>query len=400
MAITAYNHGLAGVRRAMREFGDDDALVDILRNYKGRTFGFASRNFYVAFLAAREIDRNPTQYFSKVNYADPIDYTLHSLPAYLSVEAIANVTGVSRELLAEHNPAWQPTIWQGSKHVPKGNVVRLPATATNRPLAEIFAAVGPDAWQDEQLPDMFHRIGRGETLSEIANTYKTSVSTLVSLNNLRSSNRIRAGQQLRLPAAGPAPSIDPPAATRNAAVEAAVVAANEPVAGPIAEIAPASLRDDGEGAQAQATELLSDPSDYSVRQDGTIEIHPQETLGHFADWLGIRTQRLRDINGLAFRAPVEVGQRLKLDLGRVNADQFEGKRVAYHRDEQDAFFRDHRISGVVEHTIRRGESIWILSLRNYSVPVWLFRQYNPELDLHRVQPGVVVQIPLLTDAVD
>ena len=57
MAITAYNHGLAGVRRAMRQFGDT-AYVDILRNYKGRTFGFASRNFYVAFLAAREVDLN------------------------------------------------------------------------------------------------------------------------------------------------------------------------------------------------------------------------------------------------------------------------------------------------------------------------------------------------------
>jgi membrane-bound lytic murein transglycosylase D len=51
MAITAYNHGLSGVRRAMRQFGDD-AYADIMRNYKGRTFGFASRNFYVAFLAA------------------------------------------------------------------------------------------------------------------------------------------------------------------------------------------------------------------------------------------------------------------------------------------------------------------------------------------------------------
>ncbi|HEX9851550.1 MAG TPA: lytic transglycosylase domain-containing protein, partial [Woeseiaceae bacterium] len=62
MAITAYNHGLAGVRRAMRAYGDS-ALVDILRNYDGRTFGFASRNFYVAFLAAMEVDQNPEKFF-------------------------------------------------------------------------------------------------------------------------------------------------------------------------------------------------------------------------------------------------------------------------------------------------------------------------------------------------
>ena len=48
MAITAYNHGLGGVRRAMSQYGET-AYVDILKKYNGRTFGFASRNFYVAF---------------------------------------------------------------------------------------------------------------------------------------------------------------------------------------------------------------------------------------------------------------------------------------------------------------------------------------------------------------
>ena len=62
--------------------------------------------------------------------------------------------------------------------------------------------------------------------------------------------------------------------------------------------------------------LLTDPSDYTVADDITIEVHPLETLGHYADWLGIRTQRLRDINGLAFRTPVEVGKRIKLDIGK------------------------------------------------------------------------------------
>ena len=29
------------------------------------------------------------------------------------------------------------------------------------------------------------------------------------------------------------------------------------------------------------TALLSDPSDYSVADDGTIEVQPLETLGHY-----------------------------------------------------------------------------------------------------------------------
>ena len=146
---------------------------------------------------------------------------------------------------------------------------------------------------------------------------------------------------------------------------------------------------------AMRSTLLSDPSDYSVAADNTIEVQPLETLGHYGDWLSIKTQRLRDINGLAFRAPVVVGQRIRLDMSQVAAESFENLRTAYHRQQQDAFFRNHTITGVKEHTIKRNESVWILSLRQYDVPIWLFRQYNPALDLHKVRPGTRIRFPVL-----
>ena len=82
----------------------------------------------------------------------------------------------------------------------------------------------------------------------------------------------------------------------------------------------------------------------------------------------------------------------------VDAETFESRRVAYHRRQQDGFFREHIITGITEHVIRRGESIWILSLREYEVPVWLFRQYNPGLDLDRIRPGMTVRFPVMTAA--
>jgi membrane-bound lytic murein transglycosylase D len=168
-------------------------------------------------------------------------------------------------------------------------------------------------------------------------------------------------------------------------VVAAVTA--EALAGDLASSSPDTIQ----------TSLLSDPSDYSVASDNTIEVHPLETLGHYGDWLEIKTQRLRDLNRLAFGTPVSVGQRIKLDLNTVDVKRFEERRVAFHRTQQDSFFRRHVISGVDQHTIKSGESIWILALRTYEVPIWLFRQYNPGVDLHNVRPGVKVQIPLLSD---
>ncbi len=259
---------------------------------------------------------------------------------------------------------------------------------------------------DKQLPDLFHTIVRGDTLSEIADEYGTRVSTLAALNNLGSSHRIRAGQRLRLPAAGPAPEVVARKATERAAADEVIIAemtaivvdeppveeADEPLdIGAIADDFAATIR------STIQTSLLSDPSDYTVSADKTIEVQPMETLGHFADWLQIKTQRLRDINGLAFRAPVELGQRIKLDLSNVEAVEFERLRSEYHQQLQDRFFRTHTITGIQVHVVRRGESVWVLSLRQYDVPIWLFRQYNPALDLHTVRPGTKINFPVLTE---
>ncbi|MFQ5547152.1 MAG: transglycosylase SLT domain-containing protein [Woeseia sp.] len=397
MAITAYNHGLSGVRRAMRKHGDT-AYIRILREYRSRTFGFASRNFYVAFLAALQIDRNPEKYFPGIVPDRPVDYAVQNLTAYLAAEDLAGALRVSRAELARHNPALQSTVWRGSKYLPRGYEVRIPRSLLNQPISQLIAALPADRRFSKQLPDLFHTVARGDTLSEIAQRYRTRVSTLVALNNLGSRHRIRAGQRLRLPAAGPAPAA---VAAKPAAVEPRIVAAvaDAPAVGMPAEpeVATGALLNGLATTLRGAirSTLLSDPSDYSVAVDDTIEIQPLETLGHYGDWLEIKTQRLRDINGLAFRTPVEVGQRIKLDLNKVDAEAFENKRTAYHRQQQDSFFRDHTITGVTEHTIRRNEAVWILSLRRYDVPVWLFRQYNPTLDLHKVVPGTLVRFPVL-----
>lgn len=384
MAITAYNHGLAGVRRAMRRYGDT-AYVDILRNYNGRTFGFASRNFYVAFLAAREVDRDRAKYFPGLVVEAPTDYASVRLPAYIPAAGLSKATGLAPAEMAKYNPGLQATIWQGSKYLPKGYEFRLPSAATDVPLATLIAGLPDDARFTKQLPDLFHTVVRGDTLSQIAEAYDTRVSTLVALNQLGSRHRIRAGQRLRLPAAGPLPQV---AATARPAPAPPVAAAPAPT--PAAAFRPPL-------AEVARTALLSDPSDYSVAEDGTIEVQALETLGHYGDWLDIKTQRLRDLNGLAFGTPVAIGERLRLDLGKVDAKAFEERRISYHRAQQDRFFRRHIISEVISHTVKRGESVWIIALRTYNVPVWLFRQYNPALDMTQVRPGMKIQIPVLSD---
>ena len=142
-----------------------------------------------------------------------------------------------------------------------------------------------------------------------------------------------------------------------------------------------------------AAPSLADPNDYLVAANDTIEVQASETLGHYAEWLNLKTQRLRDINGLSFNNPVVVGSHIKLDFTAVNQQEFMALRTAYHREMQEEFFVRYRVTATTEHELEQGESVWVLTHKRYKVPVWLLRQYNPDLDFARVQPGMRITFP-------
>lgn len=54
LALTAYNHGAAGVSRGIRQTGSRD-ICTLIAQYNSRSFKFASSNFYAQFLAARHV---------------------------------------------------------------------------------------------------------------------------------------------------------------------------------------------------------------------------------------------------------------------------------------------------------------------------------------------------------
>ncbi len=69
LAITAYNHGRAGIMRAKGEHGAD--LVAIINDYKGPVFGYASMNFYSEFLAAVEVYKSYPDFFGELVLDQP-----------------------------------------------------------------------------------------------------------------------------------------------------------------------------------------------------------------------------------------------------------------------------------------------------------------------------------------
>lgn len=503
LAITAYNHGLAGIRRAVRAVGSDD-IADLISHYDSRLWGFASRNFYAAFLAAVDVDFHAEKYFGNIRRHDPLQSEAIELPFYASIDTLRQAFDVDYNTLRELNRALRGPVWDGTKRVPRGYRLRLPKEHGRPDPQQLLARIDTTQRHYAQVPDKFHRVRRGEALSTIARRYDVSLRELIVLNNLRNANLIRAGQKLRLPvddeqktiavhdgvytvrrgdtlsgiatragldtttlaaingianadtihpgqelrvagepeAAEPArdggeePATIVAVADTNAAAAAdgdgpvAPVAVTTPTgAAPVAgddaggettdesrdetllarlqALEARALGDYDGAAESVAAEdsvstaavgdevptLAADPSDYGVADDATIEIQAAETLGHYAEWLDLRASQLRRINGMRYGTPVVIGRRLELDFSRVDTGTFEQRRLAYHEQLQARFFEQFRIAGTEKVLISNGDSLWTLARRADNVPVWLLRQYNPDLDFEALHPGIPVTMP-------
>lgn len=66
LAITAYNYGVNGMRRAVRELGTTD-LATVLEGHQSPVFGFACKNFYLQFLAAAHVATHQPHYFPELS---------------------------------------------------------------------------------------------------------------------------------------------------------------------------------------------------------------------------------------------------------------------------------------------------------------------------------------------
>ncbi|MGC2463311.1 MAG: transglycosylase SLT domain-containing protein [Steroidobacteraceae bacterium] len=137
LAITAYNHGAEGVRRARDQLGTDD-IVRIVREYHSPSFGFASRNFYVSFLAALTIAQKPEKYFGGIDRNSEFGFHELKMPSTAGLSTLVRALGVDRETLRSLNPALRPAVWSGQRLVPAGYVLRLPE-AGSRWTAELLA---------------------------------------------------------------------------------------------------------------------------------------------------------------------------------------------------------------------------------------------------------------------
>ncbi len=196
LAITAYNHGLQGIKRAKKRHGSD--IVKIAKNYKSRTFGFASRNFYAEFLAALHVVKNQNKYFPNLIIKKPLKRVSLRLPDYINVNTASKYFGMTRKEIAESNPSLRRPVLNGEKRIPRGYVFQAAGRKLNNLQAQ-YEKIPQSALYSSQLRSKWYTVRRGDTLSGVAIRFGTSVRSLKVYNNIGRRNRIYIGQVLQLP---------------------------------------------------------------------------------------------------------------------------------------------------------------------------------------------------------
>ncbi len=128
LAITAYNHGLAGVRRMKIKTGAEQISELIDSTEKTNSWGFASENFYSCFLAALHVERNAKLLFGENLIRTMPDQVQNVyLPMAKNQKEILKIYDGSFEKFKSYNPHLRLVQLRQKKYFPAGIPIVVPA---------------------------------------------------------------------------------------------------------------------------------------------------------------------------------------------------------------------------------------------------------------------------------
>jgi membrane-bound lytic murein transglycosylase D len=152
LAVTAYNHGTAGMARAAKEVGTTE-ISEIISKYESKSFGFASQNFYSCFLAALHVAKNSAQYLGEVPRAKKLEFDEFVMPDYVDLHVLLVKMEIEEPIFRELNPALTEEVYSGRRFIPVGYTIRVPIEARANFFAR-YEALPPEQKFREQKSEM------------------------------------------------------------------------------------------------------------------------------------------------------------------------------------------------------------------------------------------------------
>lgn len=137
LAITAYNYGASGIRRAVRSVGSKD-LNELIKHYPRRRFGFASENFYAEFYAVSKVFEE--KHVQRVKELQSMNLVQVNLPKRASIAEVARSSAISMKILKKFNSCLRPRVFRrvSSRVLPKNYALYIPKEFMNESASRYF----------------------------------------------------------------------------------------------------------------------------------------------------------------------------------------------------------------------------------------------------------------------
>jgi membrane-bound lytic murein transglycosylase D len=193
--LASYNSGEGNVLRVIRgqRINYLDNFWDLYERLPRETARYVPR-----FLATLHIVKEPDQYgFDLGEIDEPLPFEVVTIEKQVRLDAIAKELGVSEALLSDLNPELRLKVTP-----PTPYALRIPPAMSEAVLASLERIPVCSHVRAILASYVYHRISKGETLSSIAERYKTTVAAISRANNIRNRQLIRIGHRLKIPLRG------------------------------------------------------------------------------------------------------------------------------------------------------------------------------------------------------
>ena len=187
LALAAYNSGLGAVSRTVQKTGKRDYWELVRRNdLRPETVHFVPKLAAAAFIISQ-----PRKYGINV-WQEKFEWQAIALPRQISVDMLAEETGVSKELLRNLNAE----LLHGISPADSNYRLKVPVSH----LEEIKAVLEGDDLQ--LIRYLYHVVRHGDTLWSLSRAYNTSVSMIEQHNPGVAGRYLKIGETVIIPAFG------------------------------------------------------------------------------------------------------------------------------------------------------------------------------------------------------
>jgi membrane-bound lytic murein transglycosylase D len=299
LVLASYNAGAGRIYRGIRRSGKMDFWD--MRKYLPRQ----TRNYIPQYIAVARMAMEPEKYGFNVKPADPLLYDSVLIDDCVDFKILANCARTDVETLAELNPELLRL------HTPAGVVgyrFRIPLGSK-----EVFTKNYAQIPAEEKKQWAMHKVRKGQTsLAKIAAQYGVTATVLREINNIRTNRPLKVGTMLAIPVSpeevetAKVPfeydkKID--RVTFGKGKEAALAAAAKPDVSRTSKGSKHALK------APQGKERMV----YTVRRG--------DTIGHIAEWYGVRTSDIRNWNGISYGNYIHAGDEVTIWVDASKVDR-------------------------------------------------------------------------------